>query len=355
MSAFTLASGIDRLFDDIEIGQRKRTVITGIRNGITSAQALRRFLQLGFDTYIIDTGRSDLLFHAKVFAFYDEKKASVVLGSANLTTGGLLNNIEAGTLIELELDNKDDKAYLQAITCTLTQLQVSYPANIRLIQRHDEIDDLFRRGLVIDERQAPQAHSMRHRAPTPAQDTPRINIHREPDTAVDIQVLTGEPHFVENENEDRIESPNLLILRSQLVYEKQTLSRSDAQIVSGGTNPTGNVRLSGSGFSINGQPIDWRTYFRNEVFGAYLWNRKNGGSSEEAMVDFRVIINGVDYGIHSIRLSHDPEREAKQNNVPTWLHWGNLISIVQAINIEGRSLKIYSPAEENTPFVIMID
>ncbi|MBE7439202.1 MAG: hypothetical protein HS115_12150 [Spirochaetales bacterium] len=145
-----------------------------------------------------------------------------------------------------------DASYLLQVTGSLRELQTRYPDNIALIQTHAQIDELFRRGLLVDERQVPQAQGTRRRGTSVGQDTPRITIPREPDLEpVNIQVLSDEPH-VEQENEDRLDAPGLLILRSQLVYEKLELSRSDAQIVPEGSNPTGNVRLSGANFTING-------------------------------------------------------------------------------------------------------
>lgn len=93
------------------------------------------------------------------------------------------------------------------------------------------------------------------------------------------------------------------------------------------------------------------------MFGAYRWERhERRPNREDAHIPFRVIINGIDYGMFTLRLSHDPDREANQDNVPTWLHWGTeLGQLIRRINIEGRSLRFYSPADPDSTFVITMD
>src|SRR3989344_3404377 len=44
-------------------------------------------------------------FHPKLYIFYNSNKVSVIIGSSNITWGGLINNIEANLFIESEKDD----------------------------------------------------------------------------------------------------------------------------------------------------------------------------------------------------------------------------------------------------------
>lgn len=108
------------------------------------------------------------------------------------------------------------------------------------------------------------------------------------------------------------------------------LSASDAQHPpAAGSAPTGNLRLSKAGHS-----IDWRTYFRRDFFGGRSWTEGavSGLPAEEVTVTFHVIIDGEDLGAMGLRIDHAPHREADQNNVPTVLHWGALGEWLRATN-----------------------
>ena len=45
---------------------------------------------------------------------------------------------------------------------------------------------------------------------------------------------------------------------------------------------------------------------------------------QEVAVGFHTWIDGTDFGIQELRVSHDPRRISGQGNVPTVLHWGDL-------------------------------
>src|SRR5206468_12116874 len=133
-----------------------------------------------------------------------------------------------------------------------------------------------------------------------------------------------------------------------LVWQKLSLSQSDAQRVPAGSNPTGNMKLSQAKFSINNAFIDQTTYFRNIIFRNLTWitPKPNNNSYEETFCPFNITILGNSRGVQTLKLSHDPVRIAGQGNTPTWLHWGNtLISLFQQMNITGKTLNLYSDSQ----------
>src|ERR1700678_2447277 len=103
--AFANERGVELVADKIEPVGDKVTAFVGIRNAITSRQGLIRLLELGVNLFVVDTGLRHLLYHPKLYFTRGADEARLVIGSANLTTGGLNNNIEAGLAIDLDLAN----------------------------------------------------------------------------------------------------------------------------------------------------------------------------------------------------------------------------------------------------------
>lgn len=108
------------------------------------------------------------------------------------------------------------------------------------------------------------------------------------------------------------------------------------QVKSPGSNPTGNLR-----FSQETAAIDHKVYFRDDFFGGLPWTPRDGKATEqEVVVGFRTWIDGVDHGVHDLRLSHDPRRIAGQGNVPTLLHWGDLSPLLRQTSYAGMYVSV---------------
>ncbi|MCJ7457763.1 MAG: phospholipase D-like domain-containing protein [candidate division Zixibacteria bacterium] len=84
--------------------------IVGIDNGITSFNALA-YINRSFpetDLFVLHDSSSKCCFHTKVVIFEGEKYVTVLLGSANLTLGGLYANCETTAIIELDREKDSD-------------------------------------------------------------------------------------------------------------------------------------------------------------------------------------------------------------------------------------------------------
>jgi len=101
-------------------------IFVGIRNDITSVQAVKALLGLGVRVYAVDTGTRSVIFHPKLFLSEGKTTARLVIGSANMTFSGLHNNIEAGAILDLDLTNKDDKQFLETTVKTLEGLPAHF-------------------------------------------------------------------------------------------------------------------------------------------------------------------------------------------------------------------------------------
>lgn len=137
------------------------------------------------------------------------------------------------------------------------------------------------------------------------------------------------------------------------VWRKSDLKKTDAQQPVYGSNATGNLRLSQAGFMVNGNKIDQTTYFRNNVFNECDWREERNGKGQETYIKVNLVIDGNDYGTYSLKVTHEIQREASQDNVTTVVHWGDAILQIQQNNVIGKDLKLLR--KENNEFEINIE
>ena len=128
--AFLNESGLTILNDALAPVAAQTTILAGIRNGITSAQGLRKSLQLGCSTYAVDTGSRSVLFHPKVYLSRNDDEAHLIVGSANLTLGGLNSNIEASLILTINLDDPDSSSFLAGIESKIDGMIREYGENV---------------------------------------------------------------------------------------------------------------------------------------------------------------------------------------------------------------------------------
>ena len=116
------------------------------------------------------------------------------------------------------------------------------------------------------------------------------------------------------------------------------LDNTAAQRVLGSSsNPTGNLRLTQAGHGLRHE-----TYFYQDLFGGLPWAPTSGKVTEqEVLVDFDCVIGGTALGIVTLRISHDPGRISGQANVPSVLHWGPTLSaMLRGTNFVGQFISI---------------
>jgi hypothetical protein len=121
------------------------------------------------------------------------------------------------------------------------------------------------------------------------------------------------------------------------------------------SNVPGVLRLTQAGYQVNGQTIDQKTYFRNQVFSQQNWTYDSAKQKDVADVSISLIIAGVYVGDFDLSLSHKPAWAAGQGNYTTGLHWAGATSHIKQQGLVGRSLKLYEPANPQSRFVIEIN
>jgi HKD family nuclease len=97
--------------------EHKTEIIAGINHRGTSKEGLEDLLlSVGVKgRVIICHNPLAFTFHPKIYLFKNDKSADVVVGSGNLTEGGLFTNYEAAIRLQLTLSDKEQSAFLKKI------------------------------------------------------------------------------------------------------------------------------------------------------------------------------------------------------------------------------------------------
>ncbi len=331
------------------------TIVAGIRNGITSAQGLKKSLDIGCTTYVVDTGSRDVLFHPKVYVSRNASEARLIIGSANLTVGGLNSNIEASLFMEMELAQTENASLIEDLEAKIDGMIAEYPDHIFQVIDDAMVENLLNSGRVVDEsvRPAPAMSGSSRRRDL---DTiPRMNLRTRPITRHRSESLPKgevEPQPIPLADVASVHE------RLTLVWQSESLTRRDLQIPEGAsTNPTGSM-LFGKGAL---DDIDQRHYFRDEVFPVLDWKfdtRLQTSHMERAEARFQLVIRDVDYGVFTLRLSHNSRTDTRayeQRNSMTQLHWGDARQIIAHEDLLGRTMYLYRDRVEIGLFVLEID
>lgn len=323
VTAWAKRSGLNLIQRDLEtIRSAGGTVdlIAGISEGGATRQGLEQALA-SCNSVSIFHDISSRTFHPKVYLAKKAGEARLLVGSHNLTAGGVFRNYEAGIALTLDTDS----SVVRAVEAWIAQLRADAACCVVLdtavlgllvaqafYRIGDEDRDRHRRsasGAVSasgDDRLF-LSSSTRKKGPRGAQ--PKKPSSGEGDDGGVGSLGTAPIGTVE---------------RSW----SKLLKRSDAQQMggTGKTNLTGALRLTTSGHS-----IDRTTYFRYEFFGAQVWQQDPEKPKVDfAMVPMEVSVRGQSLGMMDFRIDHDLGREADQNNFTTVLKWGPMNGLLRA-------------------------
>lgn len=360
-SAFASESGIFGLSEHIQNAKRnfqapnKVRIIVGVDQKGTSKEALEELNSLNVESYIFYQSEYPI-FHPKIYLFEGNNQTKIILGSSNLTRTGLFINVESSILVEFDNNDPEGNTFLSSLKAYYQTLFDLTDPN--LIEISDlTITSLFDKGIIPDEVNRKRIFNSKTRTSNHSSteesvnyiNTPRRGVASVPSTFP--RKTSTRSYAIPNTNYPNNnhvnQQPTTLNISNNriVVWKKNKLSQSDAQMVPTGTAITGNLKLSQAKFKINNDLIDQTTYFRNNVFRHLTWikTKPNNDTYEEAICNFRIIINSIIIGTYPLKLSHDPIRIAGQGNTPTWLHWGNsLIQILQQHNVASKSLILYA-------------
>lgn len=147
--AFANYGGISGLSQElVKSSITEKQIIVGIDNRITSVEALDELIRLGFSCKVLHNS-SSFIFHPKLYLFENENEYCLIIGSGNLTTGGLVYNDEC--FVRMTGD-KADSIYLQ-VEGLFEQLWHSDDENIKQVDEY-LINELYSAKLIVSESEA---------------------------------------------------------------------------------------------------------------------------------------------------------------------------------------------------------
>ena len=134
--AFAKRSGIRHLMPYmhklIQRGGEIRLAI-GVDQQGTSYEALSDLLGLGdtVEVYICHDETPFVSFHPKFYMFIMPTHAQLIVGSGNLTQGGLFTNDEMALVLDLDLSDNEDRRFLEDISIGLESWLTPNPETVR--------------------------------------------------------------------------------------------------------------------------------------------------------------------------------------------------------------------------------
>jgi HKD family nuclease len=352
--AFVQQDGIDALTKAIKPPLAKVRFFVGIRNGITSVQAIRCLLAMHAEVYAVDTGARSPIFHPKLYLAANAKQARVVVGSANLTWAGMYDNIEASTIMRLDLSNAGDRRFVEETVGGFAEMLKNHPQHVFLIKNRKQADELFRSGRLADEEVTPAPNAI-SRVETGARDRlPRMKLMRGPRHPTRVPP-TKPPVAVVTRPGVSFPTGAASVGR-YLVWKSNALRERDLNIPHGkGTHATGSMGLKKGALS----GIDQRHYFREQVFPDLRWIQDRRPKSwERAEARFELVIKNLNYGFFDLKLSHNTDKRSvsyRQGNFMTQLHWGNAKRHIAKKDLLGRTMSLYRRDVTPPGFMIEID
>lgn len=150
--AFAKNSGVLRIKDSLERFREREgkvNVYVGVDLGGTSYEALTALL-LHTDSLNVVHSENGQTFHPKIYQFVGKEKGVVVIGSHNLTAGGLWTNFESSVLIPVDWSEANEVALLKGLDEYIENL-TSLKDSFMPIGAQDDIDKLLQNGYIFKE------------------------------------------------------------------------------------------------------------------------------------------------------------------------------------------------------------
>lgn len=360
--AFVNEGGVEHIEDAFKPHAKVTRVFAGIRNEITSIQGLERLRQtIEARLYTVDTGSRLLVFHPKLFLVKGEDRARMIIGSANLTLGGLNNNVEASVLLDCDLTVDADRELIEAVEEQLDGIITDYAEHVAPVTSKAILEGMLKSGRLIDERALPPPR-------------PRTSVRGagDMDTLTRIKLKVArirrplakaaapkKPKPATPAAPTKVAAPApvpaSIGVDFELVWESKPLTRRDLTIpTAAGTHATGSVSLDKG---LLPEEVDHRHYFRDEIFPELAWASRSA-TVDEAYAKFQLVVKGISHGDFDLAIRHTTStdtRSYEQRNAMTRLSWGPMREHVAREDLIDRTLALYRDNADPTRFVLEID
>lgn len=150
--AFAKNSGVLRVKDSLQRFRErggKVNVYVGVDLGVTSYEALTALLLCTDSLNVVHAEKSQT-FHSKIYQFLGEQMGMIVIGSHNLTGGGLWTNFESSAHITLDMSKLDDIELLKEQENYFQSL-VSLNDSFMPIKTQEDVNNLLQNGYISKE------------------------------------------------------------------------------------------------------------------------------------------------------------------------------------------------------------
>ena len=346
-SAYLRKRAVEELAETLRGVGERGTVVVGIRNGATSAQALKALVSTGVAVYAVDTGATDVIFHSKLYAACTDQEATLICGSANFTPSGLWRNFESVTITHLCLANQEDLATWKAVQDSIDALLSLDQENVFRLTDAAEIDALLTSGRLVDESKVSPSRSVGKADIEDGKGIPRIKSStKTPVASSSSEASVAKKVSKKKQNtETPVPSPG----RYVEIWKSKELVRRDLNLPdNSGTNPTGSMLLKKGQYDINQQ-----TYFRFTAFADYEWTTRADKPShfQYAEINFRFLVGGIDYGVHKLEVKFDSRTDTatyKQKQPMASISWGDCKQFISDETLLGRVMTMYRDTESGT-------
>ena len=354
--AFVTEDGVRLIESKLHKYANKTKVFSGIRNDITSRQGLSRLLGLGVSVYAVDTGARNIVFHPKLYLVRGSEQARLLIGSANLTLGGLNNNIEASLILDLDLDNSPDRKFVSKIENQILKLPALYNDHVFLIESEAQLLALQANGRLLDESEASPPRPTTTASAPSTDPIPRIKLKVLPLHRSSRRAKAQPAAYRRISGAPQAQKQSQVSTNLELVWQSKPLTERDLNIPKErGTHATGSINLDKGLLEDN---IDHRHYFRDAVFAHLQWEPRQSGNVEETEVRFQLVIKGIYYGEFPLQIRHSTDTNSetyKQHNAMTRLSWGSIGDHVKRKDLLSRTLSLFRDETDPKRFVLEID
>lgn len=355
--AWAKRSGLRRVRAQLE-AVRDRPGTTRLIVGIDEGGATRQGLELAreiFSSVHVFHDNSWRTFHPKIYLGVGAERARLLVGSNNLTAGGVYYNYEAALDCVLSLPADQDlvdevrayidRLYADADVCKLLDdaLLHELVSNPRYRVR-DEDASKTAGGDAADGDEPPEDVDLEPDDPEPAPGS-IFGKSAEPKRADPLPAKVGAKKAAakkapaKNVAGPAKAPPTTKKAAPAKAAAKKAapagagaagvvrkrwfkkMSHSDAQQPkTAKSNIKGIVTL---GSDRGRHPINPASYFRDVFFSNLTWTGTPvpKGVKESATFDAEIVVNGASVGTYTLTVDHQTSRISGQNNVPTWLHW----------------------------------
>ncbi|GGD54581.1 hypothetical protein GCM10011514_18410 [Emticicia aquatilis] len=144
ISAFASKTGVAYIKEAVN---KNIKIIVGIDQQVTSVEALNMILNMNVDSYVFYNPSENQIFHPKIYLFEGKNTSKVIIGSSNLTKGGLFQNVESSILVETSSNDKDGQIFIQEIKDYFANLLDGTDSNIKKLSK-ELIEGLLERKII---------------------------------------------------------------------------------------------------------------------------------------------------------------------------------------------------------------